>query len=274
VGGIVSEAARPANASVVLEERNGAVLTIRLNRPDRLNALNVELGTALALALRRASDDDAVRAVVLTGAGRAFCGGGDVGLLRDARTRHATNELAALIGSGKEIVLLLATMHKPVLAAVNGPAAGGGANLALACDLRIASEQANFGQSFAKLGLYPDFGGTFYLPRLVGPARAAELFYSGEMISAAECLRLGIYNRVVPADQFAAETKSAAAALASGPPIAARLVKERLFGSSRAELEKALDEEIQRQIECFNSEDCAEGLAAFFEKRRPQFRGK
>jgi len=157
---------------------------------------------------------------------------------------------------------------------VNGPAAGGGANLALACDIRIASEQANFGQSFAKLGLYPDFGGTFLLPRLVGPARAAELFYSGEMIPAAECLRLGIYNRVVPLDQLAAETKSAAAALAAGPPIAARFVKQLLFGSSRAELENALDDEIRRQVECFNSEDFAEGLTAFFEKRRPNFRGK
>lgn len=270
----MSEAARPASENLILEERDGSVLTIRLNRPDRLNALNVELGAALAASLRRAGDDATVRAVVLTGAGRAFCGGGDVGVLRDARTRNASNELAALVSSGKDIVLTLATMPKPVLASVNGPAAGGGANLAIACDFRIASEQANFGQSFAKLGLYPDFGGTFYLPRLVGPARAAELFYSGEMISAAECLRLGIYNRVVPADQLVAETKTAAAALAAGPPIAARFVKERLFGSNRAELEKALDEEIRRQVECFNSEDCAEGLASFFEKRRPQFSGK
>ena len=117
----MSEAARPANASVILEERAGAVLTIRLNRPDRLNALNVELGTALAAALRRASEDHSVRCVVLTGAGRAFCGGGDVGVLRDARKRGASHELAALVSSGKEIVLLLATMPKPVLASVNGP---------------------------------------------------------------------------------------------------------------------------------------------------------
>jgi 2-(1,2-epoxy-1,2-dihydrophenyl)acetyl-CoA isomerase len=270
----MSEAARPANASVILEERSGAILTVRLNRPDRLNALNVELATALAAALRRASEDASVRCVVLTGAGRAFCGGGDIGVLRDARKRNASHELAALVSAGKEIVLLLVTMAKPVLASVNGPAAGGGSNLALACDLRIAAEQASFGQSFSKLGLYPDFGGTFFLPRLVGPARAAELFYSGEMISADECLRLGIYNRVVPFEQLAAETHSAAATLACGPPIAARFVKARLFGSNRAELEKLLDEEIQRQIECFNSEDCAEGLAAFFEKRRPHFHGK
>ncbi len=269
----MSEATQPSSGGVILEERDGAVLTIRLNRPDRLNALNIEMGTALVAALRRVSDDSSIRAVVLTGAGRAFCGGGDVRLLRDARTRKASHELAALVGSGKEIVLLIATMAKPVLAAVNGPAAGGGANLALACDMRIAAEQASFGQSFSKLGLYPDFGGTFYLPRLVGMARAAELFYSGEMISAADCLRLGIYNRVVPFEQLEAEVHAAAAALAAGPPIAARFVKDRLFGSSRVELEKILDEEVQRQVKCFNSEDCAEGLAAFFEKRRPHFKG-
>jgi enoyl-CoA hydratase/carnithine racemase len=270
----VSEAAQTASKSVILEERDGAVLTIRLHRPKCLNALNPDMAKALAAALRRAGDDKSVRAVVLTGAGRAFCGGGDVRLLRDARARNSTNELAALLGFGKDIILSLATMPKPVLASVNGPAAGGGANLALACDMRIGAEQASFGQRFAKLGLYPDFGGTFYLPRLVGPARAAELFYSGEMISAAECLRIGVYSRIVPFEELAAETKAAAAALAAGPPIPTRYVKNRLFGSSRAELEKFLDEEISRQIECFNSQDCAEGLTAFFEKRRPVFLGK
>ena len=227
----MSEAARPANASVILEERSGAILTIRLNRPDRLNALNVELATALAAALRRASDDASIRCVVLTGAGRAFCGGGDVGVLRDARKRNASHELAALVSAGKEIVLLLVTMAKPVLASVNGPAAGGGSNLALACDLRIAAEQASFGQSFAKLGLYPDFGGTFLLPRLVGPARAAELFYSGEMISADECLRIGIYNRVVPFEQLAAE--------ASRQKLAANMASAKKIGALAAEAAKS-----------------------------------
>jgi 2-(1,2-epoxy-1,2-dihydrophenyl)acetyl-CoA isomerase len=270
----VSEAAQTATSELILEERDCGVLTIRLNRPNCLNAFNVEMARALIAALRRGSEDADIRAIVLTGAGRAFCGGGDVRLLRDARTRKAPGELAALVGTGKEIVLLIATTPKPVLAAVNGPAAGGGANLALACDFRIAAEQASFGQSFSKLGLYPDFGGTFYLPRMIGSGRAAELFYSGEMISADECLRLGIYNRVFPFDQLAAETRAFAAMLANGPPIATRFVKYRLFSSNRAELEKYLDEEVRRQIECFNSEDCAEGLTAFFEKRRPHFQGK
>ncbi|MFZ0878207.1 MAG: enoyl-CoA hydratase-related protein [Candidatus Acidiferrales bacterium] len=263
-----------ASVRVIVEERGGEILTIRLNRPDRLNALNVELGTALAESLRNASEDSSVRAVVLTGAGRAFCAGGDLSVLRDARARNAANELEALVRTGKEIALLIASMPKPVLGSINGAAAGGGANLALGCDLRIASEQAFFGESFSNLGLYPDFGGTYFLPRLVGPARAAELFYSGEMIPADEALRLGIYNRVVPLDRLVEETHEVAERLAAAPPIAARLVKDRLFGSDLAALESALDEEIRRQVECFSSDDCAEGLAAFFEKRRPQFRGK
>jgi len=274
----VSEVSRSplpeAGAPLVLEEREGAVVTLRLNRPDRLNALNVPLGMALAAGLRRVAGDGSVRAVVLTGAGRGFCAGGDVSLLRDARSRRAAGELEALVGSGKEISLLIATMTKPVIASVNGPAAGGGMNLALGCDFRIASDQAVFAESFRNLGLYPDFGGTYFLPRLVGAARAAELFYTGEIISAAEALRIGIVNKVVPADGLAEETRSLAARLADGPPIAARAVKQLLFGSDRAALERALDEEIRRQTECFLSADCAEGLQAFFEKRQPKFKGK
>jgi 2-(1,2-epoxy-1,2-dihydrophenyl)acetyl-CoA isomerase len=270
----VSEAAQPVSRELILEETDCGILTIRLNRPNCLNALNLEMARALLASLRRGSENTDIHAIVLTGAGRAFCGGGDLRLLRDLRAHKSSADLAALVGTGKEIILLIATMPKPVLASVNGPAAGGGANLALACDFRIAAEQASFGQSFSKLGLYPDFGGTFYLPRLIGAGRAAELFYSGEMISADECLRLGIYNRVVAFEQLAAETRAFAAMLANGPGIATRYVKDRLFGSNRAELEKYLDEEVRRQIECFNSEDCAEGLTAFFEKRRPHFQGK
>lgn len=270
----MAEAVKSVAAGVLIEEREAGVLTLRLNRPDRLNALNIELGESLVGALRRAADDPSVRAIVLTGAGRAFCAGGDLAVLRDARMRNAGNELESLVRSGKDVALLLATMHKPVVGSINGPAAGGGANLALGCDFRIASDSASFGESFSKLGLYPDFGGTYFLPRLVGPARAAELFYTGEMISAEEARRIGIYNRVVPAERLAEETRSLAAQLAAAPPLAADLVKDRLFASDRAALERALDQEIERQVKCFMSEDCAEGLAAFFEKRPPKFRGK
>lgn len=271
----MSNVAEPAAAAaLVLESREGEVATLTLNRPDRLNALNVELGTALAAALRRVADDPVVRAVVLTGAGRAFCSGGDIGVLRDARRRNAGHELESLLRAGLEIVLAVADMPKPVVAAVNGPAAGAGMNLALACDIRIASDQASFGQNFAKVGLFPDFGGTYLLPRLVGPARAAELLYTGEMIGAAEAERIGVVNRVVPHDRLAEHVRDLAARLAAAPPLAVRAVRQTLFGNDRAELARALEAEIEQQAKCFLSEDCLEGLNAFLEKRPPRFRGR
>lgn len=258
---------------VVLEERSGAVMTVRLNRPQKLNALNPEMGRALVHALLRGSDDKQVRAVVITGAGRAFCAGGDLDLLRDVRRRKAARELESLLIAGKEICVAIATMSKPVIAAVNGPAAGGGMNLALACDMRIASDQAKFAESFANVGLYPDFGGTYFLPRIVGLALAAELFYTAETLSAEDALRLGIVNRVFPASQFDEEVRKLAESLAAAPPIALRDVKRTILADDRRTLEGKLDEEIRLQLHCFETEDCLEGLNAFFEKRKPNFRG-
>jgi 2-(1,2-epoxy-1,2-dihydrophenyl)acetyl-CoA isomerase len=258
---------------LVLVEHSGGVATLRMNRPDKLNALNVELGRALVQALIHAGEDKSVRVIVLTGAGRAFCAGGDITLLRDVRMRQAANELQGLLMAGKEICLAIATMPKPVIAAVNGAAAGGGMNLALAADMRIASDKAIFAESFAKIGLYPDFGGTYFLPRIVGAALAAELFYTAETLSAEDALRLGIVNRVFAADKFEEETRKIAESLAAAPPIAMRDVKRTLLGDDRKALEAALDEEIRLQIHCFLSEDCLEGLNAFFEKRKAVFKG-
>jgi len=264
---------KPAAELLVLEERDDAVLTLRLNRPERLNALNVELSRALVEGLNRAASDDSIRVIILTGVGCGFCAGGDLAVLRDARSRNAGHELEGLLRAGKEIAMAICTMPKPVIAAVNGPAAGAGMNLALACDLRIASDQATFGETFARVGLFPDFGGTYFLPRIVGVAKAAELFYTAEMISATEAERLGIVNRVLPEAEFAEEVKKFAARLAAGPPMAIRAIKHVLFTAERKELERALDAEIERQVECFLSADCAEGLDAFFAKREPRFRG-
>jgi 2-(1,2-epoxy-1,2-dihydrophenyl)acetyl-CoA isomerase len=260
-------------SQVVLEERRGNVAVIRLNRPDKLNALNIELGRGLVHALLHASQDNSVRAVVLTGAGRGFCAGGDLELIRDLRKRNASDELKVLLETGKEMCLAIATMTKPVIAAVNGPAAGGGMNLALAADMRIASDQASFAESFAKVGLYPDFGGTYFLPRIVGPALSAELFYTAETLSAEDALRLGIVNRVFPADKFEEETAKIVDVLAGAPTVALRDVKRTIVGDDRKNLESKLDEEIRLQIHCFQSEDCLEGLNAFFEKRKPNFKG-
>ena len=188
--------------------------------------------------------------------------------------RHSSHELEGLLVAGKEICMAIAMMPKIVIAAVNGPAAGGGMNLALAADIRIASDQAGFAESFTQVGLYPDFGGTFFLPRIVGPTVAAELFYTAEMLSAADALRLGIVTHVYPAAQFADETRKLAERAAATPPMSIRDIKHAMVGEAQKQLQTALDEEIRLQIHCFQSEDCLEGLNAFFEKRKPQFRGR
>jgi 2-(1,2-epoxy-1,2-dihydrophenyl)acetyl-CoA isomerase len=268
------QTARNANEPLVLESREGGVFTLTMNRPERLNALDPGLATALVESLTRAERDSAVRAIVLTGAGRGFCSGGDLVLLRDARARKAPAELEGLLRAGAELVLKITQMAKPVLAAVNGPAAGAGMNLALACDFRVASDASSFSQSFAKVGLVPDFGGTWLLPRLVGPARAAELFITAATLSAAEAERLGIVNRVVPHESLLREAAALAAKLAAAPPLVVRAIKNALHGTHVEEIRRALDKEAALQAECFQSEDCAEGLNAFFEKRAPVFRGR
>ncbi len=266
-------ASQPTPEPLVLEERAGAVVTLRLNRPSRLNALNTEVSRALLQALLRAGEDKSVRAVVITGAGRAFCAGGDVDYMCEVRERKAVPELEQLLAIGKEICVAIASMPKVVIAAVNGPAAGAGMSLALACDLRIASEEASFTNAFARLGLYPDFGATFYLPRLVGWGRAAEIFYTSRTVSAAEALQMGMVGRVCPPDKFDHETRRLAEQMTAGPPLTYRDVKRTLIGDALCDLERSIDEENRLQVHCFLSEDCAEGFEAFLEKRAPAFRG-
>lgn len=266
---------QPAQAGpVLLETKQDGIATLVMNRPDRLNALNTELVTALNEAFGRLAKDGSIRVVVLTGAGRAFCAGGDLSLIGQGRETGAIRGLQLLLASGTQAVLTMRTMPQPVIAAVNGPAAGAGMNLALAADLRIAAEEATFGQNFAKVGLFPDFGGTYFLPQLVGPAKAAELFYTGEMIDSKSALRLGIVNKLVPGSQLELEVKSLAQKIAQGPPIPIRAIKNTLFGNDQEKLTLVLGQEVEEQVRCYLSDDCKEGIQAFFEKRQPRFHGK
>src|SRR5713101_1223326 len=271
----VSNTPQPApSGPVILEGKHDGIATLVMNRPDRLNALNNELAMAINDALGRIAEDQSVGVVVITGAGRAFCAGGDLAAIGKGRRSRETQELEPVLRAGMQMVLKMRTMPQPVIAAVNGAAAGAGMNIALAADIRIASEEATFGQNFAKVGLFPDFGGTYLLPQLIGPAKAAELFYTGDMIDAKTALALGIVNHVVPAAELESEVKKLAKKIAQGPYLAIRAVKKELFARGEKDLARALDNEVQEQLRCYLSEDCREGIRAFFERRPPKFQGK
>jgi len=255
----------------VLVEVEDHVGTVTLNRPEKLNAFVGDMRDRIADALERMAGDDDVRVVVVTGAGRAFCAGADVGYLSELIEGERVEEMRSLVEAGRRVARAVTGMPKPVVAALNGPAAGGGANLALACDLRIASERASIGQTFNRIGLHPDWGGTYFLPRLVGPARAAELIFTGRMVEAEEMERLGLANRVVPHGRLEAEVEELAGRLTAKPSLALRLAKEGLRKSLSASLEEMLDHEVEAQIACFRSGDAREGVRAFLEKRSPDY---
>jgi len=252
----------------------GPVGTVTLNRPDKLNAFTVEMVGELAEALGQLARADAVRVIVLTGAGRAFCAGADVHLLRDLIGRPDDPRGRTLVDGMRQVAHALREAPQPVVCSVNGVAAGGGANLVLACDLRIAADTAQLGQVFMKIGLHPDWGGAYFLPRLVGPAKALELFLGADLVGAAEAQRLGLVNRVVPAAELAEATRAWARQIAAAPPLAVRRAKRALHLSERATLDEMLDYELDAQLACFRSADGKEGITAFFEKRSPHFTGR
>jgi 2-(1,2-epoxy-1,2-dihydrophenyl)acetyl-CoA isomerase len=261
-----------AYENVLVEVADG-VGTLTLNRPDKLNAFAGTMRQEIAAAVRELAADDRVRVIVITGAGRAFCAGADIGYMKDLTASGDVAAFRGLVEAGREVVTAIRATPKPVIASVNGPAAGGGANLALACDLRIASDKAAMGQTFSRIGLHPDWGGTFFLPRLVGAAKALELIFSADIVPADEALRLGLFSRVVPHDQLAAVTREVALGLAAKPPRALALAKKAIHASDRHTLDDQLDMELAHQLACFQSEDAREGLTAFLDKRPPRFRG-
>lgn len=258
----------------VLVEVAEGIGTLTLNRPDKLNAFAGSMRQEIAAAVREMAADDAVRVLVITGAGRAFCAGADIGYMKELTASGDVAGFRGLVEAGREVVTAIRSTLKPVIASVNGPAAGGGANLVLSCDLRIASDRAAIGQTFSRIGLHPDWGGTYFLPRLVGGSKALELIFSGDMVPADEGLRLGLFSRVVPHDQLPGVTRDVATALARKPPKALALAKKAVYTSERHTLDDQLDMELAHQLACFQSEDAKEGLAAFLEKRSPEFRGR
>jgi 2-(1,2-epoxy-1,2-dihydrophenyl)acetyl-CoA isomerase len=249
---------------------DGGIATITLDRPDALNSLEASLKKDLLAAFREAGRDRAVRVVILTGAGRAFCVG------QDLKERLAPDP-APLDVEVRErfnpLVMAIRLLDKPVIAAVNGVAAGAGASLAFACDLRIAAEHASFVLAFGRIGLIPDTGATWLLPRLVGLGRASELLLLADPLPAAEALRIGLVNRVVPGDELAAQARRLAMSLAEGAPRAMALTKRAMRRALESGFEATLDYEASLQGIAGRTADHAEGLAAFIEKRPPRFTG-
>ena len=250
---------------------DGPVATLTLDRPEALNALTVPVKVALREALEGIAADRAVRAVILTGAGRAFCAGQDLAERERPDAAPLEEEVRERYSP---IIRTLRSMGQPVIAAVNGVAAGAGASLAFACDLRIAATEARFVLAFGRIGLVPDSGATWLLPRLVGSARAAELALVGDPINAEDALRIGLVSRVVPADDLMAEARAVADRVAAGAPMALALTKAALERAATIDLETALEEEARLQGIAGATADHAEGLAAFREKRPPRFTGE
>jgi len=249
------------------------IATITLNRPERLNAFIGHMRRDLAEALEHAGSDRNVRVVIITGAGRGFCAGGDIAFMAELMQRRDAEEFSRILGAGRRVILAIRQMTKPVIGAINGPASGAGCNLALACDLRIATNTATFSQSFAKVGLHPDWGGTYFLPHMVTPNKACELFFLGDTIDAAEALRLGIVNQVVAPEDLETATLQLAERLRAAPPIALAAAKHAVYMSQAAELDEMLRYETEAQLRCFDSDDGHEGVHAFLEKREPRFTG-
>ncbi|MEU8361863.1 enoyl-CoA hydratase-related protein [Nonomuraea sp. NPDC048882] len=251
-------------------ETADAVATVTLDRPEAMNSLTAETKQELLAALRRAAEDRGVRAVLLTGSGRAFCAGQDLG--EHAANLEAGRGLADTVRAHyNPIVELIATMAKPVVAAVNGVAAGAGASLAFACDLRVASEKAKFALAFAGIGLAPDTGASWTLQRLVGPGRAAELMLLGEPLDAARALELGLVTRVVPPGEVLKSAQELAVRLAQGPTLAYAATKRALAYAATHSLPDALALEAELQDECVATRDHLDATRAFLAKEVPVF---
>jgi enoyl-CoA hydratase/carnithine racemase len=250
------------------------VAVVTLNRPDAKNALTMEMKRGLVELIPRLGADVDVGCLLLTGAGAAFCAGGDTKSMAREGRPASPEERKRQLRWEHGIPAAIHRLEKPVLAALPGAAAGAGFSIALACDLRIAAESAFVTTSYVRLGLSGDYGGSWFLTKLVGPAKARELYFTAARLPAAECERLGIVNRVVPDAELEQEATALARGIAAGPPIALRYMKDNLNRALQADLQSCLDVEAERMVQGAQSDDYVEAVRAFSEKRAPVFRGR
>jgi enoyl-CoA hydratase/carnithine racemase len=255
-------------------EIEGGIATITLNRPERMNAFTWEMIDAWADALSECRANDAVAVVIVTGAGKAFCSGGDIGEMKKRGERTPLERKAELESHVHKIPLALEALDKPVIAAINGAATGAGLDLALMADLRLAAESARLGETYVKVGLVPGAGGAWFLPRLVGSAKALELFWTGDIIDAREAERIGLVNKVVPDAELMAATRALAEKIASGPPLSVRLIKRAVREGMRSDLRTSLDLISSHYAVAATSSDHREAVAAYLQKRKPVFTGR
>lgn len=256
-------------------EKEGNIAILRLNRPEKLNALNLAIRQGILESVEKVRADDDIRVVIITGTGRGFCSGADV-TRQAARIAGEVTEVSRrdiLAPLGKHSVVI-ASLEKPTIAAVNGVAAGAGLSLALVCDVRIAAEDARFTAAWVKRGLIPDWGGTYLMPHLLGMSKALELMYTGDIIGAREAERIGLVSKVVPGEELMDAAKEMASRIAKGPPIAMELIKRGAYKALYDRLEAQIEFETYAQNICYVTEDHREGVRSFLEKREPEFKGK
>jgi len=256
----------------LLVEKQGKIGKITFNRPDMLNALSEESFKEFIDALHEVDRDDEIRVVVITGAGRAFSAGLDMEEAKQGPTESG-KQAVPIQDAVAWIPHILRNMRKPVIASINGPAVGGGFTIALACDIRIASDDAMLGAPFLSVGLVPELGSSYYLPRLVGIAKACELVFTGRMVKAEEAREIGLVNNVVPKDELEAATMKMAEVITRGAPVPLQIAKKALYQGMDSDLVAQIQFEQLAQSSCFKSEDYAEGIKAFLEKRKPEFKG-
>jgi 2-(1,2-epoxy-1,2-dihydrophenyl)acetyl-CoA isomerase len=252
---------------MIEEKETDGILYITLNRPEKLNAFIEPMRAMLSATLKSLMDRKQVRVCIITGAGRAFCAGGDIRVMQGIIADRDFDTIQEFLKWGREVVTTIRALPIPVIAAVNGPAAGAGMNLALACDIRLVSTQASFGQTFINIGLHPDWGGTYFLSRLTNLGCAFDLCLTGRIVSAEEASRLGLASVLIPHEQFAERVHAYAQHICRKSPVAVRLIKKGIYGGEFDTLAEVLWHEEQSQAECIRSMDAASGMEDFFQTR-------